>query len=195
MNPYKILEVDKTATQEQIKFAYRSLCKKYHPDVVVDPALKKENEEKIKSINQAYDILSDEDKRKQYDNPPQQFNPFGGRNPFGGINIEELFGAGGSFFQHFGNMNGGQFSSQQIFNQNVKISVKQAILGGKLEISSKFGKLSIELPPGTQPNQTFTLRIKKEGNTEVFLQIAVEISIPTNLTIEQKKEIENISWL
>lgn len=81
---YNILGVDRTASNEAIKKAYRKLSMKYHPD---KNAGDKEAEEKFKEINEAYSTLSDVNKRKQYDNP----NPFmggmadffGHSNPFG----------------------------------------------------------------------------------------------------------------
>ena len=70
---YQILNINKNASQGEIKKAYRKLSKQYHPDV--NP----QGEEKFKDIAEAYDILGDETKKKQYDNP----NPFGqGGNPF-----------------------------------------------------------------------------------------------------------------
>ena len=72
---YRTLNINKNASQDEIKKAYRKLSKQYHPDV--NP----QGEEKFKDIAEAYDILGNEDKRKQYDNP----NPFGqkfGGNPF-----------------------------------------------------------------------------------------------------------------
>ena len=68
---YQILNINKNASQGDIKKAYRKLSKQYHPDV--NP----QGEEKFKDIAEAYDILGNETKKKQYDNP----NPFGG-NPF-----------------------------------------------------------------------------------------------------------------
>ena len=72
-NYYDVLGVNKNASQEDIKKAYRNLSKKYHPD------RNGGDETKFKEINEAYDTLGDENKRKQYDNP----NPFGGFHGFG----------------------------------------------------------------------------------------------------------------
>lgn len=58
MNPYKVLEIDENATQAQIKEAYRRLVKKYHPDKYVDNPLNSLAEEKMREINQAYDMIS-----------------------------------------------------------------------------------------------------------------------------------------
>jgi molecular chaperone DnaJ len=78
-NYYKVLGVQENADQETIKKAYRTMAKKHHPD-------KGGNDETFKKISEAYDVLGDENKRRQYDNQKQ--NPFhnargGGFNPFG----------------------------------------------------------------------------------------------------------------
>src|ERR1700749_4396646 len=77
---YKVLGVDKKASQEEIKKAYRKLARKYHPDTNKDPGA----EERFKQISEAYDVLGDEDKRKK----SARGGVFAGGNPFGG-------GAGG----------------------------------------------------------------------------------------------------
>lgn len=64
MNYYEILGVSQTATQEEIKKAYRNLCFKYHPDRNPDD---KQAEEKFKEISAAYDVIGDETKRRNYD--------------------------------------------------------------------------------------------------------------------------------
>jgi len=69
MSHYETLGVNNTASQEEIKKAYRKLAMKYHPDRNPD---NEEAEEKLKQINEAYGILSNEQKRQEYDNP----NPF-----------------------------------------------------------------------------------------------------------------------
>lgn len=65
-NYYDILEVNKNASPEVIEKAYKTLVKKYHPDLQ-DNNLKNEYEEKIKLINEAFEVLSDSEKRKNYD--------------------------------------------------------------------------------------------------------------------------------
>lgn len=74
---YKILGVSKKATQAEIKSSYRKLAKKYHPDLHPDD---KEAAEKFKDITEAYEVLSDEKKRKQYDQFGSNFNFTGGEN-------------------------------------------------------------------------------------------------------------------
>lgn len=66
-NYYEILEVNKKASQEIIEKAYKTLVKKYHPDLQTNIEKRKYAEKKIKDINEAYDVLSDEFLREQYD--------------------------------------------------------------------------------------------------------------------------------
>ena len=74
---YKVLGVDRKASQEDIKKAYRKLARKYHPDTNKDAGA----EDRFKQISEAYDTLSDPEKRKKYD---RGGSIFGGANPFGG---------------------------------------------------------------------------------------------------------------
>lgn len=76
---YSILGVERTASQEDIKKAYRKLSREYHPDLNPD---NKEAEEKFKELSAAYSVLSDINKRKEYDNP----------NSFGGFPGFDIFG-------------------------------------------------------------------------------------------------------
>src|SRR5688500_20325723 len=84
---YEILGVKKTATESEIKKAYRDLAKKFHPDKNKG---NKEAENKFKEISEAYAVLSDKEKREQYDRLGRE--AFSGANPFG---------AGGFVFSQF----------------------------------------------------------------------------------------------
>ncbi|HEY6204892.1 MAG TPA: J domain-containing protein [Chthoniobacterales bacterium] len=75
---YETLGVSKTATEEEIRSAFRKLARKYHPDVAKD---KKAAEEKFKEINEAYEVLSDPEKRKKYDQLGADWNQPGGFQP------------------------------------------------------------------------------------------------------------------
>ena len=66
-NYYEILEINEKASQEIIEKVYKVLVKKYHPDLQENAETKAKYEEKIKQINEAYDVLSDKQKRKEYD--------------------------------------------------------------------------------------------------------------------------------
>lgn len=101
-NYYEELGVDKSASADEIKSAYRKLAKKYHPDLNKDNP---EAAEKFKNINEAYEVLSDETKRKNYD----QFGSADGPN-FGG------FGGGSGFGGGFGDFGGFSGGFEDIFN-------------------------------------------------------------------------------
>lgn len=97
-NPYEVLDVDKNATDKDIKSAYRKLAKKYHPDL---NGGSKEAEEKLKEINEAFSILGNPENRQKYDTYGESaFDPNSG---FGGFNMDmgdifsDLFGGFGGF--------------------------------------------------------------------------------------------------
>src|SRR5208283_4913626 len=96
---YKILGINEAASQDDIKKAFRKLARKYHPDL--NPG-DKTGEEKFKEINEAYAVLSDTDKRAQYDNAGTTFEQFGGFEGFRGAGGGETF----DFNDIFGNLFG-----------------------------------------------------------------------------------------
>ena len=102
---YETLGVPKTATEEEIRSAFRKLARKYHPDVAKD---KKASEEKFKEINEAYEVLGDPDKRKKYDQLGADWNRPGGFQPPPGWQWEGQQ-PGGGFHQWGGDGGGVQF--------------------------------------------------------------------------------------
>jgi len=86
---YNILEEERSADEKEIKKAYRKLSKQYHPDVNPDD---KVAEEKFKEIADAYSVLSDPEKKSNYDQyGSADGNPFGGGDPFGGGGMDDIF--------------------------------------------------------------------------------------------------------
>lgn len=130
-NYYDVLGVKKNATQEEIKKAYRELCKKYHPD--------KNNgdDTKIKEINEAYATIGDPEERKLYD----MQNSGGG---FGGFNFGSGFGNG--FGGGFSGFNFRQMASD--IRMNITISLEDAYFGCKYPVNINGNKYSIDIPKG-----------------------------------------------
>lgn len=134
-NYYETLGVEKSASADEIKKAYRKLAHKYHPDKGAG------NEEKFKEVNEAYQVLSDNEKKSQYDQYGQTFEDaqrngggFGG-NPFGG---GSPFGAGGFDFSGFGQGGGVEFDLGDIFGD---------LFGGQRERQARRERgIDLEMP-------------------------------------------------
>ena len=126
---YEVLEVAKTATVEEIKKAYRKKAIQYHPDK--NPG-DKEAEEKFKDAAEAYEVLSDPDKRSRYD----QFGHQGVNGGFGGG-----FGGGGmsmeDIFSHFGDIFGGSFGGFGGFSSGGSRSRRRTNRGSDLRVKVK----------------------------------------------------------
>ena len=124
---YEVLGVDKNATEDQIKKAYRTIAMKYHPDR--NPG-NKEAEEKFKEAAEAYDVLHDPQKRQQYD----QFGfngPTGGFGDFGAsMNMDDIFSMFGDIFggrAGFGGFSGGHRGKQQHRGSDLRLKVKLSL--------------------------------------------------------------------
>ena len=124
---YEILGVSKSASEDEMKKAYRKLAIKYHPDKNPDD---KSAEEKFKEAAEAYEVLSNPDKRAKYDRFGHD-GMRGGGHPGGGMNMDDIFsqfgdifggGGGGSPFESF--FGGGGGRSQQRKGSNLRIKLK-----------------------------------------------------------------------
>lgn len=150
---YKILGVDKNASEKEIKQAYRKLARQYHPDVNPND---KASEAKFKEINEAYEVLGDAENRKKYDELGPYFkngaNPFSGGNPF----------QNGNFTYEFNGNLGDLRGFSDFFS---------AFFGGK---SSKTGRANInDLFGGASSRYSDYVEKDREIQLELTLEEAV----------------------
>ena len=139
---YEVLGVSKAATDSEIKSAFRKLAKKYHPDVSKEP----DAAEKFKEAQEAYAVLSDETKRKQYDqfgHAAFENNGYGGGGGFDFNDIDlsdilwDLFGAGFGGFGGFSSFGGNRNSRARKGNDTLirmDLTFDEACFGCKKEI-------------------------------------------------------------
>lgn len=186
---YETLGVSKGASSDEIKKAYRKLARKYHPDINKDPGA----EDKFKEINAAYEILSDEKKRAQYDQYGD--NMFGGQNfhdfargsaDMGDLNdiLKNIFSGGfGGGFEGFEGFGGGGFGfggADLDVNAKISIPFDVAVTGGEHKINFNGESIKIKIPSGIEGGEK--LRIKGKGKSaggqtgDLILAISVEPS-------------------
>ncbi|MEA2113418.1 MAG: molecular chaperone DnaJ [Patescibacteria group bacterium] len=147
MDYYKTLGIEKGASEEEIKKAYRKLALKYHPDRAPKDK-KKEHEEKFKKVSQAYSVLSDKNKKAQYDQYGQTFNGGTGQgfsqqdfhsfyDVFGGRDNFEDLGFGRIFEEAFGFKRGTRRREEygQDISLDMEISLEDAFRGVENEVS------------------------------------------------------------
>jgi curved DNA-binding protein len=201
---YDVLGVNKNASNEELKRAYRKLAMKYHPDKNPN---KKEAEERFKEINEAYAVLSDKEKRRQYDTFGKEgfHQRFTQEDIFRGFDFDEIlsglfggrgrrefrFGGRGGF--DFGDLFGGQQAYQDMGRMPQKgedvvyelsISLEEAASGGEKRISfQKNGKreeVSVKVPRGIPSGKKLRLAGKgmegKNGGPpgDLYLQISIK---------------------
>src|SRR6185436_7323292 len=134
---YEVLGVGRGASAEEIKKAYRKLARKYHPDRNPDDP---KAEEKFKEVQGAYDVLSDTEKRKEYDSGGGMFGGFGGAGsgPFGAGGAPGGFDVGDIFSNLFGR-GGGRAQPQQVRGRDleteVALSFEEAIHGAQVQVT------------------------------------------------------------
>jgi molecular chaperone DnaJ len=185
---YELLGVKKTATEADIKKAYRELAKKYHPDKNKG---NKEAENRFKEISEAYAVLSDTEKRSQYDRLGREaFGP-GGANPFAGFDFGQFTGGssrgrrGGrgrtsstiDFTDIFGDLfggggGGGGFEQQQQQEANVDVTIdfRDAIHGTTITLHVNGEPMRVKIPEGIGDGQKVRAR---RGNVPVQITVRV----------------------
>jgi molecular chaperone DnaJ len=187
---YEILGVKKNATEEELKKAYRNLAKKWHPDKHKGD---KNAENKFKEISEAYAVLSDKEKRDQYDRLGREaFGP-GGANPFAGFDFSEFMGGGGRgrrggggggggrragpinftdiFGDLFGGGGGGGFGAPEPeLHAEITIDFRDAILGTTVTLSADGDPIRVKIPQGIGDGQK--IRVPRQGSP---IQITVHV--------------------
>ena len=191
---YEILGVDRRATPEEIKKAYRKLAVQYHPDK--NPG-DKVAEEKFKEASNAYSVLSDPDKRRMYNTRGHAgvdgmgFEGYRTMDDiFANLNLDEIFGRGfgrGGGFGGFGDAFGDAFGQRRTttpsrgrdIRMNISIPFSDAVLGSKKEVSVQGKRITLTIPPGIQDGNT--LRIQGQGES---LGIGVSGDLLVTLSVQ-----------
>lgn len=175
---YKVLGLDKNATQAEIKKAYRKLARKLHPDLNPND---KAAQQKFQQINEANEVLSNPEKRKKYDQygkdwqhadaykqaqQQQRTGGFGGQRTYSGSEgfdesqfsdfFESMFGGGG-FSQSGGRRQTGQFKGQDL-NATLRLNLTDALESQKQTINIGEKKIRLTIPAGVEDGQTIRIR-------------------------------------
>ena len=193
---YETLEVNENASADEIKKAYRKLARKYHPDVNKDPKA----EEKFKEINAAYEVLSDPQKKQQYDQygdsmfGGQNFSDFA-RNQGGGVDLDEIlrqmFGGGAAGFGRSNFGGGFGFDAPDLdTNAQITIPFEVAVLGGKRNISLNNDSFDIKIPEGIEDGQR--IRAKGKGKTYQGQRGDLILKINISPSNEYEREFDNL---
>ncbi len=190
---YTTLGVAKDASPEEIKKAYRTLAHKYHPDKAG-----KAHEAKFKEINEAYQVLSDPQKRQAYDQfGTTNFGAGGQGGDYG--SYEDLFrqfggggfGFGGGMGSIFEDLFGATMAQIQV---QVEIRLTQALLGDRLTFEVQGEKVTLDIPAGAQDGDSFRFPGKggmyRGGRGDLI--VIVRVKTPRRLNNEQRKLLEQL---
>lgn len=202
---YEILGVNKSATAEEIKRAYRKLAHQHHPDK------NKGEDKKFKEINEAYQILGSKEKKEQYDRfgrtfdgapggAPPGWENFGGFGDSGNLSdiLEELFGfsRGGSRRNYGGSsgwediFGGGFGRSRSTMQTTLNIDFITAALGGDVEVLVRTERLKLKIPAGIQNGEALVHHGK--NNDIIFV---INIKTPRNLSRKAREILEEFKKL
>ena len=195
---YKILGVERKASADEIRKAYRKLALKYHPDR--NPG-DKTAEERFKDLNEAYQVLSDEQKRARYDQLGSAYSNWQGRGAPGNFDwgqwtgrgttvnmddLNDLFGGAGGidsvsdFFRSiFGGMGGASSSTSGRarpatgYQQSVTISLDEAFHGTTRQLQTESRRMEVKIPPGVKTGSKVRVANAGPQGTDLYLIIEV----------------------
>ena len=208
---YKILGVDKTIPQKDVKRAYLKRAKLFHPDLHPDDPKAKA---KFQALNEAYDVIGDPEKRRKYDQYGEQWKQAdqmgggfgggrGGGSPFEGFDFSGFTKGGGGFSSFFEDLFGGGHADDSPFggfahqqgpqesHASVSIDMYTALLGGEVILTLQAGtKLKLKIKPGTQPGTKVRLRGKGQGGGDLI--ITYQVTLPATLTDRQRQLLEEM---
>ena len=198
---YETLGVSENASADEIKKAYRKLARKYHPDINKDESAV----EKFKEINAAYEVLSDPEKKQQYDQFGDQM--FGGQNfhdfargQGAGVDLDEIlrqmFGGGGFSGGFSGASQGGfggfgGFGAPDLDVQaRITVPFMTAVQGGKYKINVEGGSFDIKIPAGIKSGET--LRVRGKGKQYQGQRGDLLIKVEVSASDEYERKGDNL---
>lgn len=181
---YSVLGVEPGAGEAEIKQAFRRLARKYHPDV----SKEKGAEEKFKAVNEAYEVLRDQEKRAQYDalrkggfRPGEDFRPppgFGQGRPEG---FTFDFGGTGGFSEFFESLFGQKVRAKgpdaragggvENMRAALRVPLETIHAGGKQRIQIDGRMLDVAIPKGIQPGKVIRLSRQAPGGGDLMLEV------------------------
>ncbi len=192
---YETLGVSENASADEIKKSYRKLARKYHPDINKEESAV----EKFKEINAAYEVLSDPEKKAQYDQYGDQM--FGGQNfhdfaqrQGGGVDLDEILrqmfgGGGGGFSGGFGGAQGGfgGFGTPDLDLQaRITVPFMVAINGGKHNVSANGQNFDIKIPAGIKSGETMRVRGKGKQYQGHVGDLLIQVEVAASNEYERK---------
>lgn len=199
---YDVLGVPRDADSEQIQQEYRKLARRYHPDINKDPSA----EDRFKEVSEAYEVLSDPDTRRRYDQfgpgfrqvPPGHEQQRARARPGGGTRVR--FTEGDFDFEDlFGGLFGGQTRGRgrgQDVQVRLPLTPWEAALGATVPVMTPAGEAKVRVPPGTSSGRR--LRLRGEGmpgarGTPGDLFAEVQIMVPPRLTQRERELFEQLA--
>jgi len=193
---YETLGVSENASADEIKKAYRKLARKYHPDINKDESAV----DKFKEINAAYEVLSDEQKKSQYDQYGDSM--FGGQNfhdfaqgQGGGVDLDEIlrqmFGGGGGGFGGaqqggFGGFGGGFGGPDLDMQARITVPFMVSVTGGKHNVSANGQSFDIKIPAGIKSGETMRVRGKGKQYQGQAGDLLIQVEVASSDEYERK---------